>query len=392
MSPFFQYEALSKTGLLERGEVMASDPADARVKLRRTGLTSVLAVEPVERLHKRKISSTALQDALSSLSILLKAGLPLLPSLQSVSSRARSAGIRSAFLSMSGAVEGGQSLTDAATVTGIFPDSLLAGMRVGEESGRLAETLTRAADALAKENAFRRRMEGLLMYPCIVFTVSMIVIGFLLAFVVPQLSRIFEGSTQPLPWITRGLLAVSGFINAWGTHVAVLLVIALAGALVFTRTETGGRLQARMLLHIGVIRNMYLSRWLAALAVLLESGVDLVKALDVSRVAGGNRELSPVIDGLRDGVKRGRSFTALLREQPVFVDVPSELLAAGESGGQLRSACAACAATLEDQVARRLERFATLLEPLLLCGLGLLAAGIVVSVLLPIMELSGSIR
>lgn len=392
MSPFFQYEAVSKGGTVERGSVMASDPADARTKLRRTGMSSVVSLEPVDALQKRSVSPSRLQEALTSLSILIKGGLPILAAIQAVSARSRNSTLRSALLSMSSAVESGQSLTDAAAATGIFPEHLLAGMKVGEESGKLAESLTRAAEALARENAFRRRMEGILLYPCVVFSFSMIVIGFLITFVVPKLTEIFEGSTQTLPILTRILIAFSNFIQSYGPLVGILFAACVLGAWTYFKTDRGGRTRERMLFRLPVMRKIALSRWMMSLSVLLESGLDLIRALEVSKASTGSRMLSEEIDRIKDGLRRGRSFSALVAERPMFDVIPSELLAAGESGGQLRSVCGAASAALEEESTRGLERFAVILEPALILSLGIFSGVIVVSVLLPIADLSKTIQ
>ena len=392
MSPFFQYEAVSRTGGVERGAVMATDLGDARSKLRRTGLTSVLNLEPAQVLEKRRVSPALLQESLTSLAILLKGGLPLLGALQAVSTRSRSAAIRSSFLSMTAAVESGQSLTDAAAATGIFPTHLLAGVRVGEETGRLGESLTLAADALARENAFRRRMEGILMYPAVVFTFSMGVIGFLITFVVPKLMEIFEGSSQPLPVLTRILIFVSHFIQTAGPALAAALGIAVIGGLLFLKTEAGAMAKEAFFYRFAVMRKIALSRWLSSLSVLLNSGLDLVKALDISKESAGGYSLPLEIEHIREGLRRGRSFSVLVAERPMFDVVPSELLASGESGGQLKSVCAIAANALEEESARQLERFAVILEPLLILALGLFTGLIVVSVLLPIVDLSKTIQ
>lgn len=392
MSPFFQYEAVSKAGAVEGGTVMATDVTDARAKLRQMGLLSVLNLEPTATIRRRRISPAKLQETLTSLSILLQSGLPILTALQSVSKRTRSSVIRSALLSMYGAIESGQSLTDAAATTGIFPAHLLAGIRVGEESGKLADSLSRAAEALARENAFRRRMEGILMYPIVVFTFSMFVIGFLVTFVVPQLTEIFEGSTARLPVTTRGLLAVSGFIQGFGPMLAVAVAAGAIGSYIFSRTDRGNDLLERMLFRFEVMRKLYVSRWLASLATLLESGLDLVRALEVSKDSAGLRLMADEMEHLREGLRRGRSFSALVEERPALDVVPSELLASGESGGKLRSVCAAAARALEEEAAREMERFAVLLEPILILSLGLFCGLIVASVLLPIVDMSRAIQ
>lgn len=392
MSPFFEYEAISKSGGVEKGSVMATDLVAARSKLRRTGFTSVLNLELTEGAVKRSVSLARLQETLTSLSILLKGGLPLLAALQSVSARTRSSSVRSALLSMSSAVESGQSLTDAAAATGIFPAHLLAGLRVGEESGRLAESLTRSAEALARENAFRRRMEAILMYPLIVFTFSMFVIAFLITFVVPKLTDIFEGSTQTLPLLTRVLIAFSSGIRTAGPAAALGLVLLLIGGMIFFRTDRGIRAKEGLLYRFDVLKKVALAQWLGSLSALLESGLDLVKALDVSKDAAPGRRLGQEIEHIRDGLRRGRSFSALMAEREMFDVVPTELLASGESGGQLRSVCAIASKSLEEEAAQELERFAVILEPVLILSLGLFAGMIVVSILVPIVDLSRAIQ
>ncbi len=392
MSPFFQYEAVSKAGSVERGTVMASDMVDARTKLRQTGLASVLTVEPAGSIQRRRISPARLQETLGSLAILLQSGMPILAAIQSVSKRTRSGAIRSALLSMYGAVESGQSMTDAAAATGIFPAHLLAGIRVGEESGKLADALQRAAATLERENAFRRRMEGILLYPLVVFTFSMFVIGFLITFVVPRLTEIFEGSPVKLPLTTRALLAVSGFIHAAGPAIAVVLAAAAAAGWMFLTTDRGILFREQALFRVEVVRKIYVSRWLASLGTLLESGLDLVRALEVCKDAAGSRLLAVEMDALRDGLRRGRSFSVMVEERPAFDVVPAELMASGESGGKLRMVCAAASKALEEEAARQLERFAVILEPVLILSLGIFCGIIVVSVLLPIIDLSKAVQ
>lgn len=391
MSPFFQYQAVSRGGDMADGSVTAANLTDARRKLRKLGM-AVVSVEPGRAPAPKIPPLEILHEFLKSLSLLLRSGLPLLTALTAQAKRTRHTGLRAALLSMADAVESGRSLADSAHDSAVFPHSVIAALRVGEESGKLSDALSRVAQSIDEERQFRRKIEGLMFYPVMVLSMSMLVLTFLLTYVVPGLAEVLTQSDRPVPALTRFLIFTSTFLAEAGPYIGAALIVALLAGSAFMRSARGQEMKHRTIFRAGWARDILVARFFLSLSVLLESGLDLLKALDVCRDSAGNVALEDEIVHIRESVKRGRGLTSTMEESPTFENSPLEIVAAGESSGDLAASLASSGRYLQDRVALRLERTATLLEPLILVAVAFVVGLIVISILLPIADMSTSIR
>jgi general secretion pathway protein F len=277
-----------------------------------------------------------------------------------------------------------------------FPDIYIAVVGAGEQTGNLGLVLDRLADDLEERQALKAKLLGAALYPSIVVVVAIAIVMFLVAYVVPQVANVFAGSKRALPILTQIMLGVSGFIRNWGWLAALLL----AGGLVVTRLAlrneaTRERFDAGFLKFplIGRLARGYnAARFASTLAMLAGAGVPILKALQAAAETLNNRAMrADAMDALVL-VREGAPLASALAQKKRFPGLISMFARLGEQTGQLPVMLQRAANQLAAEVQRRAMQVATVLEPLLIVGMGLVVMMIVLAVLLPIIQLNQLVR
>ena len=405
--PAYSFEALDAQGETRRG-VMEADTAKAvRTQLRAQALVP-LQVQPVgsgaaagepgaggrERLLQRKIfTATGLAIWTRQLAGLVTSGLPLERALTALTEESENERERHLVAALRAEVNAGSSFGKALSrFPREFPDIYTAVIGAGEQSGNLGLVLERLADDLEERQALQARLMGAALYPAIVTLVAIGIVLFLVAYVVPQVANVFAGSKRALPFLTVAMLAISGAVRNWG-WIALLLAVAgtVVGRLALRDAATRERFDAAWL-RLPVIgrlaRGYNAARFASTLALLAGAGVPILKALQAAAETLGNRAMrADALDALVL-VREGAPLASAMAQKKRFPGLLSMFARMGEQTGQLPSMLQRAANQLGAEVQRRAMQLATILEPLLIVGMGAIVMLIVLAVLLPIIQLN----
>lgn len=397
--PDFRFEAADAHGRIQRGVLSADTARAARAQLRSQGLTALALRLTASRgagsieLFAAKLSDSDLAWATRQLASLLAAGLPLEGALSATVEQAEKKHIADTFSGVRADVRGGQRFSDALNARPRdFPPIYRALIKAGEDSGDLARIMERLADYIEERNALRAKVLTAFIYPAIVGVVSICIVVFLLAYVVPQVVSAFSQARQELPWITRAMLAASDYVRTWGG------LNALAAALLFGLWRLSQRAEAaRLAWHARILRlpmigrfalGVNTARFAATLAILADAGVPLLRALDAARQTLANECLRRAVLDATERIEGGSGLGAALRQQKVFPPLLCHLVASGEKTGTLSRMLDRAAQTLSADIERRAMAMTAMLEPLMILIMGGVVLTIVLAVMLPIMEIN----
>ena len=399
----YEFRALDDRGREQKGVLQGDTARQVRQVLRDRGL-SPLQVEAVSGsgaraglLGGRGISSAERALIIRQLAGLLGAGLPLEESLATVADQAEKASARKILVALRSRVMEGHSLSAAmGDFPRAFPDLYQATIAAGEQSGRLDAVLLRLADYAEQREAFGRKTALALLYPVLLTIVALAVVTGLLAYVVPQITGVFEGFGAELPLLTRALLAISGFLSryAWLLALAIALVVAagwLALRVPAIRFERDG-----MLLRLPVIGRLYRSaetaRFVRTLSILVGSAVPLLDALTIASRVARNRVIQAAVEEAAGRVREGSSLNRALANTGRFPPLVVRLIAGGEKSGSLDEVLDRAADIEEREVETAMAVFMAVLEPALILVVGAIVLLIVLAILLPIFQLNQLVR
>jgi general secretion pathway protein F len=404
--PAFRYEAVDGRGRPRQGTLEAATARQARDRLRADGLTptavDALAKDSAAAGGSGAGGSTRLPVAVVALATrqlatLVESGMPLDQALGAVADQADDPRAKKLVAAVRAEVVAGEPFAGAlARWPRSFSDLYRSLVAAGAETGRLAEVLARLADYLEARLALRQRFTLALIYPALVTVIAVAVIAVLLVYVVPQVVSVYQQSRQALPWLTRALIATSGFLR--GTGVAWLTVAALGAAAfaVANRREAFRAAWHARLLRLPVAGRLVTAidtaRFASTLAILVASGTPLLRALDAARDVVWALPLRRAAGAAAALVREGVSVARALKEQRVFPPVLTHLVANGEASGQLAPMLERAAAELEREAERRLTWFAALLQPALIVVMGAIVLLLVLAVMLPIVSMNQLIR
>lgn len=399
--PAYKYEALDADGKTRKGLVEAENPRAARGQLRGQGLVP-LAVDAVATaaqaggsvsFRRRVFSSTTLAVWTRQLAGLVGAGLPLERALTALADEAETPAQRELVAHLRAEVNAGAPFARAlASAPREFDDVYRAVIAAGEQSGALGQVLERLADDLEERQALRAKLIGAALYPAIVSLIALVIVVFLVTYVVPQVAGVFTTRKQALPILTVGLLALSDFMRHWGWLLALAVAGAIGALLLALRSEAfrlrfdAGWLTLPVLGRLA--RGYNAARFTGTLAMLAASGVPILKALQAAAETLNNRALrADAMDALVQ-VREGAPLAAALAAKKRFPGLLPMFARLGEQTGELPRMLERAARQLSIEVQRRSMALATILEPLLIVGMGGIVMTIVLAVLQPIIQLN----
>ena len=326
---------------------------------------------------------------------LTRAGLPIPMSLELLAKRAHQPRLRQALAAVREEVKAGAALSGGLErQPAVFPPILVASVRAGERSGTLADALGRYIIVLKQLVALRRRVVNALTYPLVLLLLSLGVVTFLVTYVVPSFSGLYEDLGRAMPAPTRALLAVAAAVR---THFLLLVAgaaAAVAAAWRGARTEAGRLLRDRILLGIPwageVMRRYALTQFCRTLAMVLGGGIPMMQALPVAVGAVDNRHIQRRLQGVSPVVAAGTPLATALEGTAAAPDLAVEMLAVGEQTGNLEDMLINVADFFGEETETRLAAMAALIEPLIMVTMGLLVATILIVMYLPIFQIYGA--
>jgi general secretion pathway protein F len=399
--PAYRYEALTTAGKAATGMVEADNPKAARAQLRARELVP-LAVSPVAsageagqgvRFTRRVFSSTGLAIWTRQLAGLVGSGLPLERALTALAEEAEEQRQRELVAHLRSEVNAGSAFAQAlSTAPREFDEVYRAVVAAGEQSGALGRVLEKLADDLEERQALRGKLIGAMVYPAIVSAIAVVIVIFLVTYVVPQVASVFTSSKRALPFLTSAMIGISAFVRSWGWLVAIGIAGGLFAFFAARRTPAFRLRTDAALLRLPVIgrlaRGYNAARFAGTLAMLAGAGVPILKALQAAAETLGNRAMrADALDALVQ-VREGAPLANALAGKDRFPGLLAMFARLGEQTGQLPTMLARAAVQLAAEVQRRAIALATILEPLLIVGMGVVVMLIVLSVLLPIIQLN----
>jgi type IV pilus assembly protein PilC len=407
----FAFRAVDVAGVPARGELEATSKAQVSEQLRQRGLIVLDVSEKREALKLESIVQRFKSVNLRNLSVfsrqfatLITSGMPMLRSLYTLEEQTEDEMLKAAIVGVRQNVEAGSSVAAAMeSQPGVFDPLYRSMVAAGEGAGRLEDSLERIASQLEKLDALRRQVKSALMYPAVVFTLALVVMIVVVAFIVPVFVGIFEdisaesGGSAELPFMTQITVGVSDFITGkWFILVPAILI----GTYVFLRWKKTdrGRLQwdkvkLRLPFHIGdIVQKVALARWSRTFSGTIASGVPILQAIEISGQTAGNAVVHGAMDDVYDSVKRGGTIAKPLAEHSVFPVMVSHMVSVGEDSGQLQNMLEKIADFYDAEVDAKVKALTSLIEPIMIMFVGGVVGFIVISMYLPIFSLYDNIR
>ncbi len=415
--PVFQYTGIGSAGREVKGIKDADSAKALRTLLRREGVfltefREAKAGKAAEAEQEAKglsrevhlfgsgISKRQVAMFTRQLAVLLRSGIPLAETLgvlaeqSAQQSRRRTADkLQRVLADVRRQVNEGSSLADALTNhPGVFEELYINMIRSGETAGNLEEVLERLAEFMDRELDMRSKVTGALLYPAIMFVIAIFILSILMIVVVPKITQIFEDMERTLPWNTRMLIAVSQFTGHYWWIVAIGAALLVFGFMSWKRSESGRPLWDKFVIHLplvgGLVRHIAISRFCRTLGTMFQSGVPLLRALDISKYVLTNTQLQKVITNAETGIREGESIASQLKKSKHFEPMVVHMVAVGERSGQLPEMLANVADAYEKQVESRLSKLATILEPLMIVVMGGTVGFVVFSIIIPILQMN----
>lgn len=404
----YEYEGLDGQGKKHTGVVEADSPRSARNQLKKEGIFVTGTVEASagevheETLRRsvyfgREINATELAMITRQLATLIGAGLPLVDALGSLIEQIESARTRRVLSGVRQKVNEGGSFYEALTAyPKVFDEFYRNMVRAGEVGGTLELVLTRLADFLEKQVAFRRKVQASMAYPVLMAVVAVAVLIVLMAKVVPQITSVFANLGKELPPTTKLLLFVSGLVKSYWVAGVILFALGLFFLDRYSRTPHGRLRMHQFALALpragAFYRTAALSRLSRTLGTLVGAGVPLLDALAVARPVVGNAVIEDALERSAVLVREGWSLSAAMKESGEFPSEIRRMVAVGEESGALETMLLKVSESYETRLEAVVVSLTSLLEPLMILGMGLIVGFVVYSILLPIFNLTEAIR
>jgi general secretion pathway protein F len=404
--PIYAYTGLTAQGRAIAGVIDADSPKGARLSLRRTGIfpTTISAERAAQtaspagttsgltRLFER-VPARELALLTRQLATLTKAGLPLVECLSTLIEQMEHAALKRVLSYVRQQVREGRSLADALQAhPRVFSSIYINMVRAGEESGTLETVLARLADYSEDQARLLRTVQSALTYPLLMVVVASAILLFLLAYVVPQVTRIFSDTGQKLPLVTRLLIGLSSFLADYWWLLLVVGASGMLGGVRLFRTPKGREWCDRLLLRLPwvgrLLQRLSVARVARTLSTLLASGVPLLSALGIVTHLVSNTRLRRALEEARASVQEGESLATPLKRSSLFPALFIQMITVGERSGELEGLLTRAAEAYDEEVATALARLTSLLEPLTILVMGGVVLFIVLAILLPIFELN----
>ena len=327
---------------------------------------------------------------------LIKAGLPILNSLDLLIKRQKDERFRSLLENVRDRVKSGELLSDSFAAQAAFPRIYTTTLLAGEKSGNMEEVLGRYIAFQRMALTFKKKLAVSLVYPALLISVVSVMLVFLITYVVPQFAKLYESLNAKLPTITLIMLAVGNNAQQYAPYIFLGLVIVIALLWRWKSTDSGADAIDRGILRMPLLGDIWLKYQVAnfsrMLSTLLQGGMPLVPSLET---AGASMSSRRILNGIKDAaarVKEGRSLARSLEDQKMFPDLSVEMIEVGESTGALAAMLNSVAEFYEEDVQTALGAAMALIEPVILIVMAVFVGGVLISLYLPIFTLGSGIH
>lgn len=327
------------------------------------------------------------------LSTMINSGLPLTRSLEILATQSRKPALKDILKEVTADLEEGVSFSKSISKhPAVFDNVFISIIRSGETSGKLDQVLKELATQLENENRFISRLRGAMLYPVFILCAMIGVAILMMVKVIPQISQIFKESNAPMPWATKALIAASNvLIHQW--WVVILVIIGLVLFLRYYFKTTGGQLVYNNIqIHFPLIKvvseDIYMSRLTRTLAMLVGSGVEIIKAVNITSEVMNNLVYQKGLKEVSSQIERGIPMSVPLSKNPIFPILLSQMVAVGEQTGKLDEVLRNLANYYQEESDARMRSLTALVEPIIIMIIGAGVGLMVFAILMPIYNIA----
>ncbi len=405
----YEWRARRTDGSQQRGVMESESHGEVVRELRRQGMAVVSIsltdadAAPQERATPgdKGLSSRFKRDEVlalcTQLSVMMKTGVSLVEGLETYAAQTQSKEAAAVIRRIKDDVCEGEDLSLAmAKWPRVFPPVMISLLKAAEATGMMDQMLARISKDLAKQRKFTRQVKGAMAYPGIMLFVAFVAVAVIMTFVLPKFRPLFAAQGDRLPLITQGLMALADSIHGhWVLWLAGLSGLVVVGVC-WARSNRGRAQLDWLRLHTPVVKRMfqqlYVVRFAGTMGTLLAAGVNLLEVIKILRSVTGNSQYGPLWDELEERVNRGQDMSAAFLKSDLVPRPVSAMINAGERSGRLCETLDHAAAFAEEELDSAIKAATSLIEPIMILGMGVVVGGIAAAMLLPIFGLSKSIH
>lgn len=382
------------------GAVPIPGGAESAQKRAASALTANQAPVVVRRrFFKPKIKSKQLAVFTRQVAILLKAGMPILRTLEVLMRQEKNKGFKSVLEDIANVIRSGGNVSEGLSAHPQIFDRLYVNMvKAGEAGGVLATVFERLANFIEKAEKVKGSVKAAMVYPIIIICIAFIIVGVLMVFVVPKFEDIFQSMLkgQPLPALTQGLLSVSNFIK---NHFLIVLGV-IVGAVVFWKIVSKSKLGRKaidwVMIHMPPFGDLFLkaaiARFSRTFGTLLASGVPILQSLNITRDTSGNVHVANAIDVVHDRVKEGDNVAKPLESTKIFPGMVTSMIEVGEETGAMPDMLTRIADTYDEEVDNAVEGLTSVIEPIMIVFMAVMVGTIVIALFLPMVSIIENLK
>jgi type IV pilus assembly protein PilC len=400
--PIYKWEGKTTKGAIKKGEMEAPTETAIRIHLRQQNIIPTKITSKGKEIKislpffKRKVKQRSIAIFTRQLATMIDAGLPLVQSLEILSSQQENRLFKNIIREIREDVEGGSTFAGALKKHPVTFNELYTNLVVaGEEGGILDNILTRLANYIEKSEALKKKVKSALIYPATIVGVAVIVVMILMIFVIPVFETMFKSAGQNLPLPTLIVVTLSKFIKKYVVIVIPSLIFLVFLLRKYHQTQNGKAVLDRLLLKLPVFgplfRKIAVARFSRTLGTLVSSGVPILDGLSIVSRTSGNRTIETAILNARASIREGETIAEPLGRSGIFPPMVIQMISVGESTGALDSMLSKIADFYEEEVDIAVANLTSLLEPFLMVFLGVVIGGVVISMYLPIFQMASAV-
>jgi len=402
--PVYAYRALTPSGVLRENRIEAPTETHARSLLLNRGehvvqLKELAAGQSASgpRVGGKKASSDEVASSVRQMSILIRAGVPLIEGIQGLAEQAKSESLKRSLEEIARDVSQGAALSDSfAKYPAVFPQLAVEMAKVAEAGGNLAEAMGKLADHMEAGAEITRKIKGALAYPIVVMCISVVTVLVMVTFILPRFTKLFHQMGAKLPWTTQALISFSHALTSqWYLFIGGT-ALAFYSIRRYLRTPAGKRqfdaLALKLPLIGDVVNKIVLSRVLACMATLLGSGVPMLKTLETAGAAANNEIVKEALLRAGRDVAEGNATSQSLKAAGIFPPLVLQMVTSGEKTGELPAMLEYICTLYDRETEAKVKSLTSVIEPIMIVFLGIIVGFIAMSVIVPIYSLVGGVK
>ncbi len=404
--PVYEYKGVNRAGTKVKGIIDADNQRNARLKLKKDGVYVMTLADKMKAQQKKKASSGVTSGRVSvdeisnmtrQLSSLVKANIPLVDCLSAVSDQSENPYLKEVLADCRNQVNEGSTLQKAMLkYPKAFDNVFVSMVGAGEMSGSLDVILLRLAEFTEARSELRSKVQSAMMQPVITIIAMIGILMGMFVYILPTITTILIDQGVEIPWYTQAVIDMSDFMVSYWYLIIISMVGGFSFFMVWKRSATGRPIWDRILLNLPIVgklaRMIAVSRFTRTLSTLLSGGVPMLNAMDIVRNVVDNAVLARAIDDARDNIREGESIAGPLKKSEQFPPIVIHMVAIGEKTGELERMLNQVAETYDFQVKNKVDGLTSVLNPIMTVLMGGVIGFIVISVLVPMMDMLNTVQ